>query len=281
MRHRPSAGAGRRRNDECKPGRHPTSADREGPSQDDRHGDIIFGIEPIREMLAAAPSAIRVLYIEERGDRFDDEIARIRAAGGEVVRARREQLARMAGSEGRHQGIIALIREYGYIGLEEALQTNPDPLLVIDGVTDPRNLGAILRSAECAGADTILLARDRTVGVTPAAIKASAGAWVHQRIARCGNVASTLGVLKERGYWTAALAPGGETSLYELDTARRLALVIGAEDRGVRELVRKRADFVVGIPMRGKIGSLNVAVATAVALFEIARRRSRIERPSD
>ncbi len=275
MRHRPPAGSGRRRNDERKPGRQPTPVDREAPAQAARHGDIIFGIEPIREMLAAAPGAIRVLYIEETADRFGDEIARMRAAGGQVVRAQREQLARMAGSEGRHQGIVALVREYGYIGLEEALQTNPDPLLVIDGVTDPRNLGAILRSAECAGADTILLARDRTVGLTPAAIKASAGAWVHMRIARCGNVASTLELLKERGYWTAALAPGGDTSLYELDTTRRLALVIGAEDRGVRELVRKRADFVVGIPMHGKIGSLNVAVATAVALFEISRRRVR------
>ncbi len=275
MRHRPPVGSGRRRNDERKPGRQPTPVDREAPTQGARHGDIIFGIEPIREMLAAAPGAIRVLYIEETADRFGDEIARMRAAGGQVVRAQREQLARMAGSEGRHQGIVALVREYGYIGLEEALQTSPDPLLVIDGVTDPRNLGAILRSVECAGADTVLLARDRTVGLTPAAIKASAGAWVHMRIARCGNVASTLELLKERGYWTAALAPGGDTSLYELDTTRRLALVIGAEDRGVRELVRKRADFVVGIPMRGKIGSLNVAVATAVALFEISRRRVR------
>ena len=106
------------------------------------------------------------------------------------------------------------------------------------------------------------------------AIKASAGAWVHTRIAQCGNLARTIEDLKARGYWIAAMVPGGETSLYRLDISRRLALVVGSEDRGVRELTRKRADFRIGIPMRGQLSSLNVSVATAVALFEIARARS-------
>ncbi len=151
----------------------------------------------------------------------------------------------------------------------------PDPLLVIDGVTDPRNLGAILRSAECAGASAVVLGRDRTVGVTPAAIKTSAGAWAHLRIARCGNVASTLEMIKEHGYWVVALDPAGDVSLYDLDVGRRLALVVGAEDSGVRQLVKKKADFLVRTPRMGKVSSLTVSVATAVALFEIGRRRGR------
>jgi 23S rRNA (guanosine2251-2'-O)-methyltransferase len=181
----------------------------------------------------------------------------------------------MAGSEGRHQGIVAAIREYAYVPLEELLELKPDPLLIVDGVTDPRNLGAIMRAAECAGARGLVLARDRTTGVTPAAVKASSGAWVHLKIARCGNVAQTLEALKAEGYWIVALAPHGDTSLYELDASRRLAIVLGAEDRGVRALVKHNADFVVSIPMRGRVASLNVAVAAAVTLFELARRREQ------
>jgi 23S rRNA (guanosine2251-2'-O)-methyltransferase len=180
----------------------------------------------------------------------------------------------MAGAEARHQGIVALIREYNYAGFDEVVAKKPDPLLLVDGVSDPRNLGALLRSAECAGVRAVVLARDRTVGLTPAAIKSSAGAWVHLKIARCGNVARALEDLKEAGYWVAALAPDGPVDLYDLDTTRRLVLVVGSEEHGVRGIVRKTADFVVRIPMRGRIESLNVSVAAAVALFEVARRRA-------
>lgn len=111
--------------------------------------------------------------------------------------------------------------------------------------------------------------------MTPAAVKSSAGAWIHMKIARCGNVARALEDLKEAGYWIAALAPGGNVSLYDLDTTRRLAIVVGSEGKGVRDIVKKTADFIVDIPMRGKVASLNVSVAAAVALFEIARQRAK------
>jgi len=182
----------------------------------------------------------------------------------------------MAGAGGRHQGIIASIRGYGYVPLERIFEQKPDPLLVIDGVTDPRNLGAILRSAEGAGVKGVIVARDRTVALTPVAVKASAGAWAHLTIARCGNVVQTIEGLKAEGYWTAVLAPEGESSIYELDASRRLALILGSEGQGARELVKRTADFRVRIPMLGRGGSLNVAVASAVALFELARRRGQI-----
>jgi len=235
---------------------------------------LVFGAQPIRELIAAAPETVTTLYLADGArERFERESELLRKSGGQVLRADRETLARLAGGESRHQGVVAIIREYRYADGEALVAESPDPLLLIDGVMDPRNLGAILRCAECAGAKSILLARDRTVGITAAAIKASAGAWVHLRIARCGNVARTIEELKERGYWIAAMVPGGETSLYDLDTSRRLVLVIGSEDRGVRQLVRKNVDFRVAIPMRGCVSSLNVAVATAVALFEIDRAR--------
>ncbi len=241
-------------------------------------GQIVFGVEPVRELIAAAPQSIRRLYVRVGDEwRFATEIEHVRAGGGQVVSAEAAALERIAGKDARHQGLVALTREYEYATLEDIIQERPDPLLIVDGVTDPRNLGALLRSAEGAGVRAVVLARDRTVGLTPAALKSSAGAWVHLRIARCGNVARALEELKKAGYWVAALAPEGGVSLYEIDTTRRLAIVVGSEDLGVREIVRKAADFIVGIPMRGKIGSLNVSVAAAVALFEIARRRAATE----
>lgn len=205
--------------------------------------------------------------------RFGAEIDAVRESGGKIISADEDAMARLAGSEGRHQGIVAAIREYTYVPLEDVLEQKPDPLILIDGVTDPRNLGAILRSAECAGVRAAILARDRTSPITPTAVKASAGAWVHLKVARCGNVAQTLEALKAEGYWTAALAPDGDVSLYELDASRRLALVVGEEGKGVRDLVKRTVDFVVNIPMYGRVASLNVSVAAAIALFDLARRR--------
>ncbi len=239
--------------------------------------EIVYGVEPIRELIAAAPASIRVLYVKSGDERrFAAEIDRVRTGGGRVEFADDSGLERLAGSTARHQGIAALMREYEYAPLGTLLAEKPDPIVLVDGVTDPRNLGALMRSAEGAGVTALVLARDRTAGVTPAAVKSSSGAWIHLKIARCGNVARTIEQLKEAGYWTAALAPGGATSIYDLDATRRLALIVGSEGRGVRHIVEKTADFVVDIPMRGKVGSLNVSVAAAVALFEIARRRASV-----
>jgi 23S rRNA (guanosine2251-2'-O)-methyltransferase len=237
--------------------------------------EIVYGVEPIRELVAAAPGSIRVLYVKS-GDqrRFAAEIDLVRTGGGRVEFADDAGLERLAGPAARHQGIAALMREYEYTPLEQILADQPDPIVLVDGVTDPRNLGALMRSAEGAGVGAIVIAKDRTAAITPAAVKSSAGAWIHLKIARCGNVARTIEQLKQAGYWTAALAPGGDTSIYALDTSRKLAIIVGSEGRGVREIVKKGADFVVDIPMRGKVGSLNVSVAAAVALFEIARRRA-------
>jgi 23S rRNA (guanosine2251-2'-O)-methyltransferase len=238
-------------------------------------GQIVFGVEPVRELISAAPAAVQVLYVRAGAERrFAAEIESIRACGAQIVSVEEERLSRIAGAGAHHQGVVAIIRAYEYTLFETILREHPDPLLVVDGVTDPRNLGAILRSAECAGAG-VVIARDRTVGLTPAAFKASAGAWVHLKIARCGNVAQALEALKSAGYWIVALAPGGELSLYELDTTRRLAFVVGSEGKGVRQVVRRNSDFVVSVPMRGKVESLNVSVAAAVVLFEVARKRAK------
>lgn len=237
--------------------------------------DLVFGVEPVRELITAAPGAIRTLYVRTGDEsRFEDEMDRVRIAGGQVAFADEGEISRNCGRDARHQGIAAIVREYQYIEFEDMIEAKPDPLLLVDGVTDPRNLGAILRSAEGAGVSNIVIAKDHTVGMTPAAIKSSAGAWIHLKIARCGNVAHALEELKEAGYWIAALTPGGDVSIYELDVTSRLAIVIGSEGKGVREIVKKTTDYLVDIPMRGKVASLNVSVATAIALYEVARRRA-------
>lgn len=249
---------------------------REGPRAEARRSgpNVVFGAEPVNELVLAAPQSIEALHVRAGDEhRFSDAAERVRAAGGRVVIAREGELERLVDRDARHQGVAAIVREYHYADLENVVRDAPDPILLVDGVTDPRNLGALLRSADGAGVAAVVLARDHTVGVTPAAVKSSAGAWVHLRIARCGNVARTLEMLKQAGYWIIALAPGGEVSVYELDTARKLVIVVGSEGEGIRPIVRKAADFVVSIPMRGKVDSLNVAVAAAVALFEIVHRR--------
>lgn len=228
----------------------------------------------MREFVTAAASKVRTLYFSKSAEqRLKFEINSVRENGGKIAEADEATLNRLAGSSSRHQGVVAIVREHEYAPFEQILEEHPDPLVLVDGVTDPRNLGALIRSAECAGVSAIVLARDRTVGLTPAAIKASAGAWVHVKIARCGNVVRTLEMLKSAGYWIAALVPDGPLSIYQLDTTRRLAVVVGSEGRGLRDLVKRNADFAVKIPMRGRVESLNVSVAAAVALFEIARRR--------
>lgn len=243
--------------------------------------EMIFGVEPVREIIAAAPSRIRRLYVKQGAEtRFGPQIQAVRESGGHVAAVASNELARLVGSQVRHQGIVAALRDYSYASLEQVLTRKPDPLLLVDGVTDPRNLGAILRASECAGIGAIVLAKDRTVGITPATIKSSAGAWAHLAVARCGNVAQALKQLKDEGYWIAALDPGGDTSLYDLDATRRLALILGSEGRGIRDIVRKTADFVVRIPLYGRVSSLNVSVAAAIALFEIIRRRLTSTEPT-
>lgn len=237
-------------------------------------GEVIFGLEPVRELLAADPARVRVLYLRARDQRrFAAEAARVKEAGGEVSLVEEAELQRAAGSQARHQGLVASVRPFRYLTAAELIERGPELIVLIDGVTDPRNLGAILRAVECAGFKAVIIARDRTADLTPVAIKASAGAWVHLKLAQCGNVVRTLEELQQAGYWIAVLTPEGEQTLEQLDVQRRLVVVVGEEGAGVRPLVKKRADFGVRIPLYGQLKSLNVAVASGVALFDIRRRR--------
>jgi 23S rRNA (guanosine2251-2'-O)-methyltransferase len=228
--------------------------------------EVIYGVRPVVEVLK---SRRRKVY--EVLDAVGDEGVK-KAAGGvpvrKVSRARVEELAR----GGVHQGVAARVGPYPYSGLEEILASQEPLVILLDGVTDPRNLGAVLRAADGAGASGVVIPKDRAVGVTPVAVKASAGASEHARVARVTNLRRAIDRMKEAGLWVYAAEAGG-TSHTGLDLSGPVALVLGSEGRGVRRLVREGCDGAVSVPMLGAVESLNVSVAAAVLLYEARRQR--------
>jgi 23S rRNA (guanosine2251-2'-O)-methyltransferase len=230
--------------------------------------EIIYGIRPVVEALGSGRRKV-FLVIDAVGN---DEVAKVASARGvEVKRAPRQRVEELAGG-GVHQGVAARVEPYPYAGLAEIL-SSPEPLvLVLDGVTDPRNLGAVLRAADGAGAGGVVIPKDRAVGVTAAAVKASAGTSEHVRVARVTNLRRAIDTMKEAGLWVYAAEAGG-TPYTDLDLAGDVAFVLGSEGRGVRRLVREGCDGSVSVPMLGVVESLNVSVASAVLLYEARRRR--------
>jgi len=221
---------------------------------------FLYGVNPVLEALRVHPDeVVRVLLERGREGR--------RSQGADRV----AQAAAQAGVRG------AELAEFRYAELEELLAGIRDPalLLVLDGVTDPQNLGALVRSAHALGAHGVVLPKDRAAGVTPAAFKAAAGALEHCPVARVTNLSRALEQMKEQGIWAVALAADGERELGSIDLTVPTALVLGSEGSGVRPLVRRSCDHIARIPMSAGVGSLNVAAAGAVALYEVARQRAR------
>jgi 23S rRNA (guanosine2251-2'-O)-methyltransferase len=237
----------------------------------------IFGIHPVLEALRAGRRGVqRVVLSSGRRDRRLEEIeAKARAAGVPVQRQPPAALDRLAGGRG-HQGVVAQVAETAYRDPEEILgRAGGRPLfMVLDGVEDPRNLGAVIRAAAAAGADGLFLPSHGAAGLTAACAKASAGAVERLPIARVGNVVSFLKTLKERGIWVAGLDPQGGTPWTGFDLTLPVALVVGGEGRGLRRLARETCDVLLSIPLRSEVESLNLAVAAGVALFEAVRQRS-------
>ena len=230
--------------------------------------ELIYGIRPVLEALHSSKREV----FEVLDAAQSVEVAKAANAAGvpvkKVPRPRIEELAR----EAAHQGIVARVGPYPYSDLLEILAA-PDPLvLLLDGVTDPRNLGAVLRAADGAGASGVVIPKDRAVGVTASAVKASAGASEHVSVARKTNLRRAIDRMKKAGVWVYAVEVGG-TICTELDLSGSVALVLGSEGRGVRRLVREGCDGAVSIPMLGAVESLNVAVAAAVLLYEARRQR--------
>lgn len=243
---------------------------------------VVYGLNPVRELLRAAGGEVSELWLAEGGTRgaaFAELERLARTAGAKLRSAPRQKLDRLAGTD-RHQGIVAVVADFRYAELGELVAAakasgRPPLLVVLDGVEDPHNLGAIIRSALALGAHGVVIPKDRAVGVTPAVAKASAGAIERLPVARVTNVAQSIGVLKEEGIWSVALAADGDRPVAEMDLRGPTALVLGSEGEGLRPLVRKTCDLAARIPMVGELDSLSVSASAAVALYEAARQRVR------
>ncbi|HUN87636.1 MAG TPA: 23S rRNA (guanosine(2251)-2'-O)-methyltransferase RlmB [Terriglobales bacterium] len=238
---------------------------------------VLFGINPVVEALKAGSRSFD--YVAVMAGRRDARAQLIfetaRDAGVPVRQVSRDQLERLAGTHS-HQGVVAVTSEKQYSDIEQVLNNKRGEhnfLVVLDGVEDPHNLGAIIRTADGAGADGVVIPERRAVGVTGTVLKASAGAAEHLPIARVTNVNRTLEDLKERNIWTIGLDERAKQSYDEIDYNMDCALVLGAEGSGLHDMVRKKCDFLISIPMEGHVPSLNVSVAAGVVMYEVLRQR--------
>ncbi|HYA30281.1 MAG TPA: 23S rRNA (guanosine(2251)-2'-O)-methyltransferase RlmB [Acidobacteriota bacterium] len=240
---------------------------------------IIFGVNPVLEKLKAAAKDVFELLIADGAERTSLRQIALEAKrhGVNLVPVNRGMLDRLTGGQ-RHQGVVARIAAYDYLPFGELLQqaaksSGSSWILVLDGLTDPRNFGALLRTAEAVGVNHVIIPKDRSVEVTPVVVKASAGAVHHLNITKVTNLRRAISELKQHNYWVVGLDSQSRESIYDKIYSDRLVVVLGSEGHGIRPINLRECDFVVSIPMMGKVGSLNVAVAGAVFLYEILRQR--------
>ena len=234
---------------------------------------LIFGVKPAVEALRAG--RVTELAVSARRQRGLDglmELAERRGVRPRLVE--RSELDRLAGGAS-HQGVVATVRPLATCTVAELIAARTPPLIVVlDGIEDPRNLGAIARTVDAAGASGLIVPERRSAPVTGAAVKASAGALVHVRLAPVVNLPRVLEELKADGVWTIGLDAEADQSLYDLDLRLPTAFVVGREGRGLHRLVRERCDWRASLPMQGEVSSLNASVAVGVALFEAVRQRA-------
>jgi len=239
--------------------------------------NFIYGINAVTESLKARGRSFAWVGVaKERHDlRLQRVVDECRRQGVAVRFVSRPELDRMAGNNA-HQGVVAVTSAKQYNDLDDVVAAKRGQfslVVVLDGVEDPHNLGAILRTADAAGADGVVIPERRAAGVTPTVTKASAGASEHLPIAKVTNIGRTLEELKSKNLWIVGLDERAPQNYDSLDYKMDCAIVLGAEGKGVHELVRKKCDFLISIPMLGKVPSLNVSVAAGVMLYEIVRQR--------
>ncbi len=240
--------------------------------------NMVEGRNAVAEALKSGRTVDKVYALSGDPDKgLARLLAQAKQAGAVIVNVDRRKLDQMSPT-GAHQGVIASVAAHDYATVEDMLslaeRRGENPLLILcDELSDPHNLGAILRTAECAGAHGVIIPKRRSVGLTAVVSKTSAGALEYMPVAKVANIANTISELKERGIWVFGTAAEGSTSLYGADLKGPTAIVIGNEGVGMSRLVAERCDFMVSIPMKGNISSLNASAAAAVLLYEAVRQR--------
>lgn len=239
---------------------------------------LLEGRNAVLEHLRAGRAIDKLFVAEGSAARLGDILSLAKKQGVPVTNCDRRKLDGMSVT-GNHQGVIAQAAAQEYVSLDDILRVaeergEPPLIVVCDGIEDPHNLGAIIRSAETAGAHGVVIPKRRAVGLTAVTARASAGALEHIGVHKATNLAAAIDTLKEKGVWVFGAEADGTVSLYEADFAGATAIVIGSEGAGISRIVREKCDFIVSIPMRGKVNSLNASNAAAVLLYEAVRRRT-------
>ena len=268
-----------RQNREQKPQRGERKKEFPKREREDAPENMLEGRNAVTEALSAGRTVDKLFVADGDTDRALARIcAMAKQAGAVVVPTDRRKLDYMSAT-GAHQGVIAMVAAHDYASIDDILKKAQDagepPLIVIcDELSDPHNLGAIIRTAECAGAHGIIIPKRRSVGLTAVVGKASAGALEYMPVARVSNITAAIDTLKKAGVWVYGTAAEGDTTLYKADLKSAAAIVIGNEGEGMSRLVSERCDFKVSIPMKGSISSLNASAAAAIMLYEAVRQRS-------
>jgi 23S rRNA (guanosine2251-2'-O)-methyltransferase len=240
---------------------------------------VLYGIHAAAEALKSDSVKIEKICLQrgQKNPHIQEIIELGRQKHVHISFEEKAWIDRKAGGQ-RHQGVLCYVEELATVDVEEILESAPSPglLIVLDGIEDPHNLGAILRSAEVSGAGGVLLPKRRSAGLSPTVMKASAGAASHVKVARITNTAQLIDLLKKRGYWIIGLAAESGRRVWEADFSVPTALVLGNEGEGLHRLVREKCDFLFSIPVKGSVRSHNVSVAAGIALYEVLRQRSRL-----
>jgi 23S rRNA (guanosine2251-2'-O)-methyltransferase len=241
---------------------------------------VVFGVHPVEELCRARPREVAVVFVADgyKSKEIDRAVAAAKDRKIPVEFRPRALVADLAG-QGTHQGIVAVTGEYGYVGLGEILAVakaaNEPPLvLLLDSITDPQNLGALVRSAEVLGAHGVVIPDKHAAPVTGTVVKTSAGATERMQIARVGNILRSIDALREAGVRVFGTSADKGTPLVQADLRQPAAIVIGAEGKGLREAVARRCDELLQIPQRGQVSSLNASVAGGIMLYEASRQRA-------
>jgi 23S rRNA (guanosine2251-2'-O)-methyltransferase len=243
--------------------------------------NIIAGRKPVMEALRAGTGIEKIVLLQGVQGAIIEEVRKLAADKGVKIEQASRQEFRILATDATTQGVVAIIgAQKQFLSVEGILaiaesRNEKCMLLVLDEIEDPQNLGALVRSADCAGVHGVVIPRHHSAGVTSAVVKASAGATEHMAMAEVTNIVQTLKVLKEKGFWVVGLAGEGDAWYTGVDYTTPVAIVVGNEGKGIRRLVREHCDHLVKIPMYGKVASLNASVAGALVMYEAARQRHR------
>lgn len=241
--------------------------------------EIIYGINPVKEALRGERKAFELFVAEGTSDQRVEKLLKLASESGVPVRRRKRQDLTRICSTDHHQGIALRIEAFTYADFDDVLASWQEKgtaaiIVVLDGIQDPHNLGALIRTAACAGAECVVIPRDRAAGVSATVEKVAAGATETVPIVQVTNIATSLEQLKEAGFWIYGADEKSGQTLYQQKLSGNIAFVIGGEGEGIRPLVRKKCDVLFSIPLVGGVNSLNASVAGGVALFEAVRQRT-------